>query len=209
MVQHWQNTRQQSKWDHEHAVVANPILAPFDTETAARLTTSATKQHKVIDFAIEQTSDTPTITKDEAASCSIIRETIRNRKIPEEIAEIITESWRHATKSKYEAIPKKWKQHALSRNEDPIDTSVESVPSFLHGMYTKGCLYSGVCGARSALSSVVCIKGFSKLSDHPMISRYLKGIFNRHPPLPKYTQIWDIDQVLDHYTNLPDNGELA
>ena len=190
-------------------MVADPILVPVDAENAARLPTSATKQHKVIDFAIEQTSDTPTITKDEAASCSIIRETIRNRKIPEEIAEIITESWRHATKSKYEAIPKKWKQHALSRNEDPIDTSVESVLSFLHGMYTKGCLYNGLCGARSALSSAVCIKGFPKLSHHPMISRYLKGIFNRHPPLPKYTQIWDIDQVLDHYTNLPDNGELA
>ena len=72
----------------------------------------------------------------------------------------------------------------------------------------KGCLYSGLCGARSALSSVVCIKGFSKLSDHPMISRYLKGIFNRHPPLPKYKQIWDINQVLHYYTNLPDNKEL-
>ena len=207
-MQHWQNTRQPSKRDHDSAVVTDAILVPVDAENAARLPTSATKQHKVIDFAIEQTSDTPTITKDEAASCSIIRETIRNRKIPEEIAEIITESWRHATKSKYEAIPKKWKQHALSRNEDPIDTSVESVLSFLHGMYTKGCLYSGLCGARSALSSVVCIKGFSKLSDHPMISRYLKRMFNRHLPLRKYTQIWDINQILDYYTNLPDNEEL-
>ena len=42
-----------------------------------------------------------------------------------------------------------------------------------------------------------------------MISRYLKGIFNGHPPLPKYTQIWDINQVLDYYTNLPDNEELG
>ena len=63
------------------------------------------------------------------------------------------------------------------------------------------------CGARSALSSVVCVKRFSKLPDHPMISRYLKGIFNRHPPLPKYKQIWDINQVLDYYTNLSVNKE--
>ena len=41
-----------------------------------------------------------------------------------------------------------------------------------------------------------------------MISRYLKRIFNRHPLLPKNTQIWDINQVLDYYTNLPDNKEL-
>ena len=207
-MRHWQNTRQPSKRDHDYAVVTDPILVPVDAENAARLPTSATNQHKVIDFAIEQTSDTPTITKDGAASCSIIGETIRNRKIPEDITEIITESWRNNTRSKYEAILKKWKQHTSLRNQDLIYTSVASVLSFLHGMYTKSCLYSVLCGARSALSSVVCIKGFSRLSDHPMISRYLKRMFNRHLPLPKYTQVWDINQILDYYTNLPDNEEL-
>ena len=41
-----------------------------------------------------------------------------------------------------------------------------------------------------------------------MISRYLKRIFNRYPHLRKYTQIWDINQLSDYYTNLPDNEEL-
>ena len=75
--------------------MADPILVPVDAENAARLPTSVSKQLKVVDFAIKQTSDTPTITKNEAASFLIIRETIRNRKIPDDIAEIITESWRH------------------------------------------------------------------------------------------------------------------
>ena len=106
-MQHWQNTRQPSKRDHDSAVVTDPILVPVDAENAARLPTSATKQLKFVDFAIEQTSDTPTITKDEAASCLIIRETILNRKNPDDIAEIITESWRHTTQSKHETILKK------------------------------------------------------------------------------------------------------
>ena len=54
-------------------MVADPILVPVDAENAARLPSSATKQLKFVDFAIEQTSDPPTITKDEAASCSIIK----------------------------------------------------------------------------------------------------------------------------------------
>ena len=102
-----QNTRQPSKSDHDSAVVADPILVPVYAENAARLPTSATKQLKVVDFAIKQTSSTPTITKYEAASCSIIRETIRNTKILDDIAEIIKESWRHTIQSKYEAIFKK------------------------------------------------------------------------------------------------------
>ena len=72
---------QPSKWDHDSAVVADPILVHVDAENAARHSTSATKQLTVVGFAIEKTSDTSTITKDEAASRSIIRETIRNRKI--------------------------------------------------------------------------------------------------------------------------------
>ena len=69
-------------------MVIYPILVPFDDENAARLPTSATKQHKVIDFAIEPTSDIPTITKDEAASCWIIRETIRNRKLKKRLQKL-------------------------------------------------------------------------------------------------------------------------
>ena len=91
--------REPSKWDHHSAALADPILVSVDA--------LATKQHNVIDFAIQQTSDAPTITKDEAASCSIIREIFRNRKITDDLAEIIIESWRHTTQSKYEVILKK------------------------------------------------------------------------------------------------------
>ena len=99
--------REPSKRDHDSAALADPILVPVDAENAARLSTSGTKQHNVIDFAIQQTSDAPTITKDEVASCSIIREIFRNRKITDDFAEIITESWRHTTQWKYEVILKK------------------------------------------------------------------------------------------------------
>ena len=112
-------------------------------------------------------------------------------------------------KSKREAILKTWKKHLLSRNEALIDTSAESLLFFLHGIYSKTCLYSRLWRASSALSSVVCINGFSKLSNHPMISRHRKGIlFDRHPPLPKYIQIWKTNEALDYYTNLPDIKEL-
>ena len=43
------------------------LLVFFHGANAARLPTSATRQHKLIDFTIEQTSNTPTVAKDEAA----------------------------------------------------------------------------------------------------------------------------------------------
>ena len=88
-MQHWQKYEATKQWDHDYVVLADTVLVPFDAANAVRLPTSATKEQKVIDFVVTQTSNTATITKDEAASCSIIRETICSRKIPEQIAEII------------------------------------------------------------------------------------------------------------------------
>ena len=96
----------------------------------------------------------------------------------------------------YESVLKRLKFYALSQNENPYITSIEIVLKFIHDMHNHGCLYSSLCAARSALASVVTIKGFAKLSDYPLLVRYLKGIFNRHPPLPRYMNIWDISLVL-------------
>ena len=96
------------------------------------------------------------------------------------------ESWRHITKSKYEAILKKWNSiHYQGMKILLIHLQKVCCHSYI--VYTLKAVYiEGLCGARSALSNGACIKGFLKLSDHPIISRHLKGIFNRHPPLPKY-----------------------
>ena len=67
---------------------------------------------------------------------------------------------------------------------------------------------SGLFAARSALSSLITTKGYLKLSDHPLISRYLKGIYNRHPPLPKYVNIWDLTLLLKYYEKTENNGCL-
>ena len=67
----------------------------------------------------------------------------------------------------------------------------------MNGMYLNGCLYGGLCAARSALSSVITIRGFLKLSEHPMVSRYLKGIYNR-----------DISLLLRYYDNMGSDDNL-
>ena len=55
---------------------------------------------------------------------------------------------------------------------------------------------------------MVTIKGFAKLSDHRLLVRYLKGMFNRHPPLPRYMHIWDINLVLAYNNRIGHNEEL-
>ena len=64
------------------------------------------------------------------------------------------------------------KSIAAKRHVDPLVTDVKNVVDFLHGMYKQGCRYrySGICAARSALSSAVTIPGYERTSNHPLIS---------------------------------------
>ena len=48
------------------------------------------------------------------------------------------------------------------------------------------------------------------MSNYPFISRYVKGIYNKHPPLPKYdVNIWDMNKLLTYYDNMGPNSELT
>ena len=57
--------------------------------------------------------------------------------------------------------------------------------------------------ARSALSSIIILDNGLKFGEQPLVFRCLKGIFELKPALPKYSEIWDVNIVLDYLKNLP------
>ena len=47
-----------------------------------------------------------------------------------------------------------------------------------------------------------------KLSEHSLLSRYLKKLYHRRPPLPKYVDNGDVNLVLSHYDHKDQNENL-
>ena len=47
------------------------------------------------------------------------------------------------------------------------------------------------------------------LGKEPIIRRYIKGIFNIPPSLPKYTATWNPDIELNNFNSLPVNDDLT
>ena len=56
------------------------------------------------DFTIQKISKTPTLSENEIISSSLIRESFRNKNLPREIRDVITDSWRTTTQSQYESV---------------------------------------------------------------------------------------------------------
>lgn len=76
------------------------------------------------------------------------------------------------------------------------------VIEFLTELYSKGLGYSALNTARAALSSIgISLETFSA-GHHPLVIRFLRGIFNIRPPKPRYTEIWDVNTVLKYLRTL-------
>lgn len=67
---------------------------------------------------------------------------------------------------------------------------------FLTSQYSKGLGYESLNTARGALSALgLQFDGF-RVGNHPLINRYMKGVFASRPSKPRHTYIWDVDKVL-------------
>ena len=77
---------------------------------------------------------------------------------------MISGSWQVKTKQNYDGVLEKWKQDSIGHNANPYIADVISALEFPHGRYKDCCLYSGIHATISAISGVVKIHVFSKLS---------------------------------------------
>lgn len=69
-------------------------------------------------------------------------------------------------------------------------------------MFENGVGYSSINTARSALSSLGIKLDSISVGSHPLVTRFLRGVFNIRPTKPRYTNIWDVNKVLVYLRKL-------
>ena len=84
--------------------------------------------------------------------------------------------------------------------------TVNSLLEFLHKLYQQNLGYSALNTARSAVSNIDehshPTRLHTSVGKHPLVCRYLKGIFNKLKPVPKFHNIWSVDVVLEYLGSL-------
>ena len=132
-----------------------------------------------------------------------------NLKILEQSVDIPTTGWRQQTVKRYKAYIEKWFKFCYEQRKDPICLDLIDTIDFLTSVFHTGVGYSSINTASSALSALIePINGLT-LGKQPIIQKYMRGIFNIRPSLPKYTITWNPDIVLNHFNSLPVNDELT
>ena len=70
-------------------------------------------------------------------------------------------------------------------------------------MHEQGLSYTTTKTARSALSAIILPTDYVNVGSHPIVSRFMKGIFKNNPPAPRYRTTWDVSPIVSYLSSLP------
>ena len=139
---------------------------------------------------------------------SFIRKTI-SAQLSTKAQNVIMASWRQGTLKQYQTHFIKWNLYCSKHHLDPLNATIENGIEFLTTLFDAGLGYSSINTARSALSTILPIHDGHKFGEHPLVIRFLKGVFELKPALPKYSDIWDVQTVLNHLKSYKPAEELS
>ena len=72
-----------------------------------------------------------------------------------------------------------------------------------------GLSYSAINTARSSLSAIGLIKEGIVVGSHPLVIKFMRGVYNLRPAQPRYSQTWDVSLVLKYLRTLSPVNKLS
>ena len=114
---------------------------------------------------------------------------------------VITASWREGTTAQYQSDLKKWIEFCKEKKCNVLSPDLPVVLDFLSILHENGLSYSTVNTAKSMLSSIpeLNINSSLPVGQLPIMKRFMKGIYEHRPSLPRYTASWDLSTVLSYF----------
>ena len=112
---------------------------------------------------------------------------------------------RQSTHCKYNNYIKHWLDYSKTIGK----IEVTDVLDFLSTMFEKGHAYSTISTAKCAIATMIHIPPYESLNKHPLINKYMTGIFNLRPPKPKLSFVWDVDILYRSFEQQGDNCLLS
>ena len=179
--------------DYSRSSIGNSCYSSVDNLTFFTFVPNLLKENPN-SFKFGQSPSTSSTTG--VAGMQIIRQSLQDSDISPDIVEVILQSWRDSTHKQYKVYINKWLQSCGEGSHDPLQPSVRSVLSFSHSVFKRGLSYSALNTARSAVSNIDInvgdVQDHTPVGKHFLVCHYLKGVFNKIKPVPKYNTIWSV-----------------
>ena len=189
-----------------------PELANSTVDSSPERTTSSTPE----DNSTLQTNactssnargNTSYVSETRATNMSCVREKITSLILSTSAVDIVMASWRKGTKTQYQSYLSKWIKFCSSEKCNFLSAAVSIGVEFLASLYASGYSYSSINTATSALSSL--LQSNPPFGQQPLVKRFMKGVFELKPSLPRYSEIWDISLVFNFIRRQPELEKIT
>ena len=111
------------------------------------------------------------------------------------------QSWSANTHKQYQPYVAQWLEFCRGRETNPYDPPIGTVLDFLVTLHDKGLKYSTLNTAKSAISAVILPTNNHTIGTHPLVSRFMRGIYKSNPPTPTYHTTWKVQTVLTYLSS--------
>ena len=182
----------------DHTSVEKQPLVSSHSISVSRATIASAKTAGSSETSRHRKDTPPVPSKKLQAGCMAhFRAKLAKEGFSQKVSDILLSSWRKKTASQYESAWKAWSGWCSEREINPFSTTLEIIFEFLADLFHKGFKFRTLGVYRSAISSNhETVDGFV-IGKHPMMGKFMKGVFSLRPPEPKYFVTWDVRQVLD------------
>ena len=140
----------------------------------------------------------------------IIRQHLRSNGLPSNVVELVLKANRKSTQKSNDSAWNVWCNWALEQGHNPLSPSLNVILEFLTFQVELGKSFNTVSVYKSMLSSTLPPIEGVKVGKHSIVSQLIQGAFNTNPPVPKYTEFWDLNDLLKELDLIdPDSLDLA
>jgi len=153
--------------------------------------------------------ETSLVQQNDNSCMFVVREKLTGQGFSPSTINIILSSWRKGTQSQYNSSLQKWLLFCREHHTSIFSPSVSEALDFLTSLYHKGLSYSAINTARSALSSVLLLGTDTPFGQLPIVTRFMKGIFELRPAFPRHKEIWDLNLVFDYFRKQKPPSQLS
>ena len=104
-------------------------------------------------------------------------------------------SLRQSTNCKHNNYIKNWLAYPETMRKIEVTRAID----FLSAMFEKEHAYSIIDNEKCTIAIIVHIPPYDVLNKHPLVNKYMAGIFNLRPPKPKLSFVWVVDILFRYF----------
>ena len=156
--------------------------------------------------ATTQARISPPTEKDDTGSFPYIREALIQQGFSDESCQIILSGWRKSSRTQYASYIKRWLIFCDRKGFKTDRPGVHIVVMFLTKLFSLGLSYSALVSARAAVNAYTSICGNIDYSDNKILKKFMHGIFNKRPNIPKHPVLWDVNIVFSYICQVTDDS---